>query len=193
MAWKIERWMDEIFPGKEKIYSEYRDLPPRELSIVSAAVLDVALAELLTLRLVDSVKEVEAFLGLDGDGRAPCGSFGARIQLATLVGVLTQEDAAILRAIKDLRNVFAHRVHANYVSPEVLKLTTRLLRSFRTRYASLIPGGVSASTTAEFDKLERYLPLVEEAGQGLLLMVFTVYQAYFHRLHSRILRLEDTI
>ena len=81
MAWKIERWLAEVFPGEERIYSEYRTLPPRELAIVSAAVLDVALAELLALRLSGEDREIEAFLGLNGDGRAPVATFGGRIQL----------------------------------------------------------------------------------------------------------------
>jgi len=70
MAWKIERWLAEVFPGEKEIYSEYRELPPRELAIVCSAVLDVALAELLSLRLAEHGKEVEEFLGANGDGRA---------------------------------------------------------------------------------------------------------------------------
>jgi len=89
MAWKIERWLSEVFPGEAEIYSEYRSLSSRELAIVSAAVLDVALAELLSLRLANQENEVEEFLGVNGDGRAPAGSFGARIQLGLLVDLLT--------------------------------------------------------------------------------------------------------
>ena len=84
MAWKVERWLADIFPGEGAIYSEYRALHPRELAIVAAAVLDSALAEILTLRLTANQAEAESFLGLDGDGRAPVASFGARIQLALL-------------------------------------------------------------------------------------------------------------
>jgi len=90
MAWKIERWLAEVFPGETKIYQEYRGLSPRELAIVSAAILDSALVEIIALRLGGGPeKEVEAFLGADGDGRAPVGSFGARIQLALLLGIIT--------------------------------------------------------------------------------------------------------
>ena len=71
MAWKIERRLADTFPGEQNIYSEYRSLPPRELAIVSAAVLDVALAELLSLRLNGQSNEIEEFLGLNADGRAP--------------------------------------------------------------------------------------------------------------------------
>ncbi|WP_447774804.1 hypothetical protein [Variovorax boronicumulans] len=131
MAWKIERWLAEVFPGKGQIYAEYRALPTRELAIVAAAVLDVALAELLSLRLMHIGNEAEEFLGVNGDGRAPAGSFGARIQLALLVGLLTPEDAAILRTIKELRNLFAHRVRLTFLSPQVLKATTCLAESMR--------------------------------------------------------------
>jgi hypothetical protein len=82
MAWKIEHWLEEVFPGKSRIYEEYRLLPPRELAVVAAAVLDLALATLLSRRFMDYPAESEAFLGVNGDGRAPAGSFGARIQLA---------------------------------------------------------------------------------------------------------------
>ena len=97
MAWKIERWLSEVFPGEERIYIEYRDLRRRELAVVAAGVLDLALAELLSMRLIDKPGEYEEFLGLNEDGRAPCSSFGARIQLALLLGIITNEDATILR------------------------------------------------------------------------------------------------
>jgi hypothetical protein len=74
MAWKVDRWLSDVFPGADKIYSEYRTLPPRELAIIAAGVLDVALTELISLRLADYPSEAEDFLGLNGDGRAPAGS-----------------------------------------------------------------------------------------------------------------------
>ena len=193
MAWKIERWLAEVFPGESEIYSEYRSLPPRELAIVSAAVLDIALAELLALRLADHKKEVEDFLGLDGDGRAPAGSFGAQIQLGLLVGLLTRDDAAILRTIKELRNLFAHRVRINFLSPSVVKTSTRLHSLWLSRCEALIRAGAMSGTTAKLKELARHLPHVCEAGEGLLLSVLTVYQAYFHRMHSRVKRIRDVI
>lgn len=193
MAWKIERWFSEVFPGEAEIYAEYHRLPPRELAIVSAAVLDVALAELLALRLLDETKEAEEFLGVNGDGRAPAGSFGARIQLGVLVGLLTPEDAAILRTIKELRNIFAHRVRANFLSPATLKITTRLHVLWVGRSTALVKVGAMSGTTEHLAEIGRYLPTIAEAGEGVLLSVFTVYQAYFHRMHSRIQRLGDAL
>ena len=193
MAWKIERWLTEVFPGESQIYSEYRSLAPRELAIVAAAVLDAALAELLSLRLVEHYKEVEEFLGLDGDGRAPAGTFGARIQLALLVGLISSDEAAILRAIKELRNLFAHRLRIGFLSPAVLKVTTKLLSLWLKRNDGLIKAGVISGTSGQLKRLGQYLPRYSEAGEGLLLSVFTVYHAYFHRLHARIPRIGDAV
>jgi len=193
MAWKIERWLAEVFPGETEIYAEYRSLPPRELAIVSASVLDVAIAELLALRLADREKEVEEFLGVNGDGRAPAGSFGARIQLALLVGLLTPDDAATLRTIKELRNLFAHRVRIDFLSPPVLKATTRLHTLWLKRSEALIQAGAMSGTTEQLMEIARHLPKVAEAGEGLLLSVFTVYQAYFHRMHGRVQRVGDAL
>ena len=70
----------------------------------NAAVLDLALAEILSKRLNDLPAECEEFLRFDGDGRAPAGSFGARIQLGLLIGIVTPEDVEVLRAVKQLRS-----------------------------------------------------------------------------------------
>lgn len=191
MAWKIERWLAEIFPGKGQIYAEYRALPPRELAIVAAAVLDVALAELLSLRLMHIGNEAEEFLGANGDGRAPAGSLGARIQLSLLVGLLTPEDAAILRTIKELRNLFAHRVRLTFLSPQVLKVTNKLHRQWVAHNRHFYEGASQEHEDAQMVEIAQYLPTVAEAGEGLVLSVFSVYQAYFHRMHSRIERITD--
>lgn len=193
MAWKIERWLTEVFPGETEIYSEYRNLPPRELAIVSAAVLDIAIAELLSARLTYGGKEVEEFLGLNGDGRAPAGSFGARIQLGLLVGLLTPADAEILRTIKELRNIFAHRVDVNFLSPSVLKVTTKLHALWLKQSEAIIHTGTLPSTTEHLSEIARHLPEVAEAGEGLVLAVFAVYQAYFHRMQSQVQRLSDAL
>jgi len=193
MAWKIERWLADVFPGETKIYAEYRGLAPSELAIVAAAVLDVALAELLARRLASHEREAEDFLGLNGDGRAPAGSFGARIQLGLLLGVLTPDDAAALRIIKEIRNLFAHRVRINFLSPTVLKATIKLHALWLKHTEALIKAGAISGSTEHLSELGRQLPKVSEAGEGLLLSVLTVYQAYFHRMHGRIQHRGDAL
>lgn len=191
MAWKIEKWLAAVFPGPDSIYSAYRQLPRRELAIVAAASLDLALAELIAQRLVDFPKECEQFLGADEDGRAPAGSFGARIQLALLLGIITPADCEQLRIIKAIRNKFAHKVQIDFTSPSVRPLVHALYDKVIIRTESLkkdghLPPGVS---TSDFD-MKPYFEMTPEAGAGLLLSVFCIYQAYFHRLSSMVARLE---
>jgi hypothetical protein len=193
MPWKIERWLAEVFPGEENIYAEYRALPPRELAIVAAAVLDVALAELLTLRLARHEKEVEEFLGLNGDGRAPVGSFGARIQLGLLIGLLTPDDAAALRVVKEIRNLFAHRVRIDFLSPQALKATKKLHALWLKHTQALIRSGAIEGSTEGIDEIGRALARRSQAGEALLLTVLTVYQAYFHRMHGKVLQIGDAL
>ncbi len=127
MAKKLESWLADIFPGREKIGSAYSHLSDRELAVVAASVLDLALAELLSKRLKNYPKECEEFLGLNADGRAPCGSFGARIQLSLLTGIISTTIAMALRDVKNIRNKFAHRVNCTFISPEVVPLVLSLL------------------------------------------------------------------
>ena len=189
MAWKIERWLSEVFPGEERIYIEYRDLRRRELAVVAAGVLDLALAELLSMRLIDKPGEYEEFLGLNEDGRAPCSSFGARIQLALLLGIITNEDATILRLVKKIRNKFSHRIKVDFTSDQVKPLTVSLYDRFRARVKGLVDErNISESSIAD---LRPYLDIMPEAGAGLLLAVFTVYQAYFHRLSALVERVGE--
>ena len=186
MAWKVERWLAEVFPGKSDIFSAYRDLRPRELAIVTSAVLDSALAELLTIRLENEENEVASFLGLTGDGRAPAASFGARIQLSLILNILTPRDAAILRTIKGIRNQFSHRVNVDFLSPEIQKETRRLLALWKEHVRHLAESSRISVQEEGLLLIERHLPHEKAAGEGLLLSVFAVYQAYFHLLHSRL-------
>ena len=183
MTWKIERWLSDVFPGTTQIYEEYRHLTRRELAIIAAGVLDLALAQLLSMRLRNYPAECEAFLGLNGDGRAPAGSFGARIQLALLTGLITEQDASLLRIAKNIRNAFAHRIKVEFTNQQVLILTRRLCDEWETRSAMLFPSANGKTERADgIQQIRECLEDEPEAGAGLLLAVFTTYQAYFHKL-----------
>ena len=189
----MERWLSDVFPGEENIYSEYRELRPRDLAITVAAVLDCALAELLIQRLGGPNTEIESFLGLNGDGRAPVASFGARIQLGLILGILTSRDATILRTIKGIRNEFAHRVNVGFLSPAILKETTKLLSLWKKQTKDLAKAAVVPGSRENLDIIEQGRPCLPEAGEGLLLALFSVYQAYFHRMHPRVTKINRAI
>lgn len=194
MAWKIEKWLEEVFPGPDNIYATYRLLPDRELAIIAAASLDLALAELISKRLMNYPKECEMFLGANEDGFAPVGSFGSRIQLALLLGIISPDDCAQLRTVKSIRNKFAHRVNVDFTSPTLRPLLNALHDRMITRTKSLreggyLPAGISGK---DFD-MKPYFETTPEAGAGLLLSIFCIYQAYFHRLSHKVRRIEDVM
>ncbi len=194
MAWKTEKWLEEIFPGEENIYSQYRDLNAREFSVVSCAVIDAAIAELIAIRLNNSTnKEIETFLGVNGDGRAPCGSLGAKIQLGYLLGILTENDMQILRGFKNIRNKFSHSVNVSFSSKEIVKIVKNIHSLWVERAESL---STKAEANIEADKIKsilKHLDNTPEACHGFILGVFTTYQAYFHRLHGRLQKLNSAI
>src|SRR2546422_5537119 len=100
--WTIERFTQDVYPLIEQTLGEHAKLPLREAIILTTSMIDLGLVELLSKRLAGSEHEIVEFLGADEDGRAPCGSFGSRIQLATLLGILRDEDVALLRLVKKL-------------------------------------------------------------------------------------------
>ncbi len=189
MVWKTERWLSELFPGEDRVYAEYREFAPRELVIVAAALIDAALAELIAKRLRDFEAESESFLGVNGDGRAPAASLGARIQLALLLGIITIEDARILRALKNLRNTFAHRVKASFVEEPALGQSRALLSSWRSLALRLMETGALSGSEASLSEIEKYLEVHSDAGEGLVLAVLSTYQAYFHLLEPLVRRI----
>ena len=193
MSWKVERWLRDVFPGKERIYSAYRNLDDRGLAIIAGGVLDLALAELITLRLIDNPKEAESFLGLDNSSNAPLGTFGARIQLAVLLGILTSDDARVLRSLKNVRNAFAHRINVDFCHESVQPHIRALFTHWFERTQRLAKANKFSHTVEGLQELGRHLADTPEAGEGLLLSVFTVYQAYFHRLSERIQRIDDIV
>jgi hypothetical protein len=190
MTWKTEKWIAELFPGEERVYEEYRLLPTRELIIVAAAVLDAALAELLAKRFRSFPAEAESFLGVNRDGRAPAASFGSRIQLAVLLGIITPEDAAVLRALRNLRNTFAHRANADLLVEPALGQTRALLSAWRSLAERLIEAGVLHGSVKSVSEIEEHLGVLSEAGEGLVLACFSTFQAYFFLLDPLVERVD---
>lgn len=118
MAQKREKWA-ELVQGIEADADHFKTLTDRELAIVGAATIDVAVAHLIECRLVDHPKDIQKFLGLEGGTNAPAGSFGARIQLAKLIGIFTPKEITAIDAVRKIRNHLAHRVNASLHDSEI--------------------------------------------------------------------------
>ena len=150
---RAEQWFEDVYPGDMEVFAHYRGLTRRELAMIASSVMDVALATVIRKRLRDIPNECEQFLGLNGDGRAPAATFGARIQLALLLGIITNTDASILRSMKSIRNVFAHRVSVDFTSPELIPLVKSLHDKLRGMTRRLTEQGFVKSDLQEFDLL----------------------------------------
>ena len=171
MARKLEHWLETVPEDKTQLVDGYAQLSPRELPIVAAATLDLALVALLERRLLADPNEQESFLGTNGDGRAPAGSFGARIQLAYLLGLISKHDVEVLRSIKAIRNLFAHRMAVSFSSPSVVKELRRLHSSWLKAVGS---------SPSYIEKASRDVGDDEIRSQGILMIVFAHFQLYFH-------------
>lgn len=187
MARKREVWLSDVFPGRGNLWTEYSSLKGRELPIVLAAVFDAALAQLLTMRLVDDEEQVGRVLGFEhGAEAAPLGTMGARITMAYLLGIVNKDVADLLRRFAAVRNIFAHRVGASYLDADVQKELRKLYDRMRTVSNRLYDSETSFDAS---DVLRGQLPSQVEAGEALLLVAHSIVHAYLHIMSSRIQRL----
>ena len=136
MAQRIETWFGNLYDPSAKIPAEHKQLAPRELVIIACGLLDAALAEVISLRFRDDRNESDGFLGVEGDSRAPAGTFGARIQLAYLLGLIDAPMVRGLRGLKRLRNLMAHRVRIDLLSSDAQSCLDTVRGVFLSEVAS---------------------------------------------------------
>ena len=184
MGWKIERWMAELYPGHENIFSAYEHLGGRERVIVACAVLDTALAELISLRLFPDDAEVVSFLGANEDGRASVATFGARIQAAYLLGLINRNAVLVLRALKNLRNVMAHRAKADFTTPQAQAALRPLVDDWMKKLA-----GITSENLNNLRILAEASRTDPEAAEVMVRIQFMVLQVLFRELHPKVERL----
>jgi DNA-binding MltR family transcriptional regulator len=100
----------------------------RNLGVVAGAIVDSKLSHVLRRALGDDSpysKKVRAEL-FNPDG--PLGSFGSRISMAFLLGLLTEKGHTDLQTFKKIRNLFAHYAeHGTFASQRIRDLCRNLL------------------------------------------------------------------
>jgi hypothetical protein len=186
MAWKLERWSTDLGTTLDDLRSRTSSFSDRELVVVACAQIDSGLAELLAQRLCGTPAEIEEFLGANEDGRAPAGSFGARIQLALLTGLITSSQAKALRAIKNLRNDLAHRSTGDLS-------TARLKAKVLAIYQGWHDLGCSLGSTPQLSPAAFHAKLTTNPrnAREAILRVFAFYQAYFGHLYGGLERISQ--
>lgn len=102
---------DKISTESNQLFADYIEQLEKESErgtvIVSAALMDEALAELIKAKLVPSPgkdKDDELFVG----SYAPLGTFSARIDFAYRLGIIAPSTRSSLHLLRKLRNDFAH-------------------------------------------------------------------------------------
>lgn len=93
--------------------------------LVSAALIDDGLKQLIVKKLVSSGSKVDRLF--DG-GNAPLGTFSARIEMAYRLGLIQQSTKELLNIFRKIRNEFAH--HYDEVSFNDVRVRQRLKSLF---------------------------------------------------------------
>ncbi len=158
MARKVEDFTNRTMGSPVLFAKALVDKRDREVAILAGAFLDSLLADLVSLGLRADQKEVEDFVGLDADGRAPVGSFGARIQLAYLLNLIDKPTLRALRLIKDIRNLFSHHVSISFGDDRVVSKVRKLVEIF----ADDPPR--KARKDRQYQSKEEFVAKVEKSG-----------------------------
>lgn len=110
MTWIIE---ERYLP----IIQEIEKSPDRVKAIVAAAFLDEEIAARIKSRLHKEDDSVHRLF----KGAGPLGGFAARIELAFLMGIYDKKTRNSLRAIADVRNIFAHKTQTITFNSKAVK------------------------------------------------------------------------
>lgn len=106
MAHTNETFTSENLRGRADFVKDIHGKSDRAVAIVAAALLNAHLEQLLAGFFVDDEREIRALL--DGDRAA--GTFGTRIRLAYLLGLISAEEHADLWAIGQIEAVCAREM-----------------------------------------------------------------------------------
>lgn len=95
-------------PYHTSVMTEIAQQTDRGAAIIGGAYLDIVLREAITAQLLDMPDIVNQLF----ENRGPLQDFGARMQIALVLGIFGRRAYDDLRIIKDVRNMFAHAAEA---------------------------------------------------------------------------------
>jgi len=124
---------DEALRDWRRLTDEFRQESDRAAALVAAALLDKNLEDLLRAYLVDDPSEAESMLG--GGWK----TLGERVRAAYCLGLVSADELADIRIIRDIRNHMAHDLHVSFQDPTVQRGCAKLVlvrRVFPQRHMS---------------------------------------------------------
>ena len=166
MPRKIECWTDHIIGEPQDLAKSLVGYSEREIVIITCSIIDSLLADLITSKLRNDEKEVESFLGLNSDGRAPLGSFGSRIQAAYLLEMISADDFRICQIVKGIRNLFAHRAIVSFANEGIVSKIRQITEIIRDRGPSEVKPDRKYSTKEELTQALAELNYSKDACVG---------------------------
>ncbi len=124
------------FQGRENFVDDIHGKSDRAVAIVGAAFLDSHLEQLLGSFFVDDYDEVRALVGSD----RPLGTFGARIRMGYILGLISKEERDDLWSVNQIREFFIREMGELSFSDDplrewcfLLRLPNKILLSGETR------------------------------------------------------------
>ncbi|GAB4535934.1 MAG: hypothetical protein Fur0018_26440 [Anaerolineales bacterium] len=105
-------------------YEEFQSRSDRASAIVGAAFLDGHLGHLLRSFFIDDSEAAETLLGVE----RPLESFGSRIRLCYVLGLISEDEYQDLQVILNVRNIFANEMRGVSFDDAEIKALCRSLR-----------------------------------------------------------------
>jgi DNA-binding MltR family transcriptional regulator len=99
--------IEEQLRDSQGLIEEMQAGPDRSAVIIGAAFLDERLRQYIERFLVNDATALKDILGVN----RPLGTFGARIQIAYCLGLLTVDEYRDFKIVQEIRNAFAHQLH----------------------------------------------------------------------------------
>jgi hypothetical protein len=90
----------------------------RGITLIIASHIEVCLQRIIESFLIDSKDIEELFEG----PYAPLGSLSGKTKFAYLLGLITKHERDKIDAVRQVRNVFAHEINANFEHPKIKKI-----------------------------------------------------------------------
>lgn len=181
---KQEKWSD-ILKTNDDYLKPYENLTFRELAVVAAGVMDLALRELLEALLRDDKSQSkELFDGTD----APLGSLSKRIRMAYMTCLISKATCEYLHALREARNTCAHTVGLDLNSG---KLPSAMVK-IHAKWFEVLDLHGDPSRAKEYRKAVSEFSNNTEHARLLILWSMSTYHMLLQRRFAVVARLQQS-
>ncbi len=151
----------------DEVVKELARESDRGCAIVGAVYLDDLLEQVLNSYLIQNKESVKELLS-SKNTNAVINSFGAKIELAFGIGLITKEDRRELKIIKSIRNKFAHNLKLKFEESPIVDMCRELkaISAYRVYKNPTSRKTFAGSIGFYGGKLSELMDLMRETGIG---------------------------